>query len=118
MINLVYISGYIPEDFRKSIFISIPKTVKANECNDFRTIALISHVSKILLQIAKARITPVVERHLSESQMGFRKDKGTRDAIFQLRMVGEWALQMGKSLFLCFVDYQKAFDKVSHDKLV
>ena len=82
LINLVYISGYIPEDFRKSIFIPIPKTAKANECSDFRTIALISHVSKILLQIVKARITPVVERHLSESQMGFRKGKGTRDAIF------------------------------------
>ena len=50
--------------------------------------------------------------------MGFRKGKGTRDAIFQLRMVGERALQMGKQLFLCFVDYQKAFDRVSHDKLV
>ena len=96
MINLVYISGYIPEDFRKSIFIPIPKTVKANECNDFRTIALISHVCKILLQIVIARITPVVERRLSESQMGFRKGKGTRDAIFQLQMVGERALQMGK----------------------
>ena len=67
MINLVYISGYIPVDFRKSIFIPIPKTAKANECSDFRTIALISHISKILLQIVKARITPVVERHLSES---------------------------------------------------
>ena len=50
--------------------------------------------------------------------MRFRKEKGTRDAIYQLKMISERALEMGKKLFLCFVDYQKAFDRVNHDKLV
>ena len=90
----------------------------ANDCSDYRTIALISHASKILLQLIKRRITPIIERHLSESQMGFRKGKGTRDAIFQLRQVGERMAQMGKELFVSFVDYQKAFDRVKHSKLV
>ena len=66
----------------------------------------------------KKRITPIIEDQLSESQMGFRKGKGTRDAIFQLRMIGERSLRMGRKLYLCFVDYQKAFDRVKHDKLV
>ena len=50
--------------------------------------------------------------------MGFRKGKGTRDAIYQLRMNSEKSVQMGKNLYVCFVDYQKAFDRVKHDKLL
>ena len=118
LINKIYRSGVIPEDFRNSIFVPIPKVSKAQDCSDYRTIALISHASKILLHLIKKRITPVVERHLGESQMGFRKGKGTRDAIFQLRMIGERVLEMGKKVYLCFVDYQKAFDRVKHEKLV
>ena len=87
LINKIYRSGYIPEDFRRSIFVPIPKVSKAQECSDFRTIALISHASKVLLHLIKRRITPVIESQLGESQMGFRK--GTRVAIFQLRMISE-----------------------------
>jgi exonuclease III len=135
LINKIYKSGIIPEDFRKSIFVPVPKISKAQECSDYRTIALISHASKVLLHLIKRRITPIIERQLGESQMGFRKGKGTRDAIFQLRMISERIEQMNtekekqrgnlrtkrkkrKKLYLCFVDYQKAFDKVKHDKLV
>src|SRR5437867_1832385 len=132
LINKIYKSGYIPEDFRESIFVPIPKVSKAQECGDFRTIALISHASKILLHLIKRRITPIIERQLGDSQMGFRKGKGTRDAIFQLRMISERVTQMNrekefqgkkkkkvkkKKIYLCFVDYQKAFDRVRHDKL-
>ena len=72
-----------------------------------------------------------MDRHLGDSQMGFRKGKSTRDAIFQLRMISERVTQMntekevqekktkkGRKLYLCFVDYQKAFDRVKQDKLV
>src|SRR5690349_23122896 len=133
LINKIYKSGHIPEYFRKSIFVPVPKVNRAQVCSDFRTIALISHASKVLLHLIKRRITPIVERQLGESQMGFRKGKGTRDAIFQLRMISERITQMNtekevvqdgkikkkeKKLYLCFVDYQKAFDRVKHDKLV
>ena len=132
LINKIYKSGNIPEDFRKSIFVPVLKVNRAQECSDFRTIALISHASKVLLHLIKRRITPIVERQLGDSQMGFRKGKGTRDAIFQLRMISERVTQMNtekeareggtkkkaKKLYLCFVDYQKAFDRVKHDKLV
>src|SRR3989442_14836866 len=82
LINKIYKSGHIPEDFRESIFVPISKVSKAQECGDFRTIALISHASKILLHLIKRRITPIIGRQLGDSQMGFRKGKGTRDAIF------------------------------------
>ena len=61
---------------------------------DFRTIALISHASKVLLHLIKRRIMPIIERQLGESQMGFRKRKGTKDAIKQLRMISERITQM------------------------
>src|SRR2546425_4247796 len=130
LINKIYQSGHIPKDFRESIFIPIPKVSKAQECSDFRTIALISHASKVLLHVIKRRITPIIERQLGDSQMGFRKEKGTRDAIFQLRMISERITQMNREkvtqektkmkkmkIYLYFVDYQKAFDRVRHDKL-
>ena len=87
LINKIYKSGQIPENFKKSIFVPVPKVNRAQECSDFRTTALISHASKVLLHLIKRRITPIVERQLGDSQMGFRKGKGTRDAIFQLRMI-------------------------------
>ena len=91
-----------------------------------------SHASKVLLRLVKGRITPIIERRLGDSQMGVREGKGTRDAIFQLRMISERITQMNrekeikgkkkmkmkrKKIYLCFVDYQKAFDRVRHDKL-
>ena len=118
LINMIYKSGHIPEDFKKSIFVPLPKINKTQDCNDFRMIALISHASKILLQLIKRRITPIIENQLGDSQMGFRKGKGTRDAIFQLRMISERYTQMGRKVYMCFVDYQKAFDRVKHDKLL
>src|SRR5688572_33427237 len=94
LINKLYKCGYIPEDFRKSIFVPVPKVNTAQECSDFRKIALISHASKVLLHLIKRRITPIVERQLGDSQIGFRKEKCTRDAIFQLRMISERVTQM------------------------
>src|SRR2546425_11099055 len=72
LIKKVFKSGYIPEDFRNSIFAPFPKVSRAQECNDFRTIALISHESKVLLHLIKRRTTPIIERKLRDSQMGFR----------------------------------------------
>ena len=79
----------------------------------------------------KRRISPIIERQLADNQMGFRKGKDTRDAIFQLRMINERITQMntevlnqgkkilkGRKVYLCFVDYQKAFDTVRHSKLL
>src|SRR3989442_15286351 len=96
LINRIFRSGYIPEDFKKSIFVPFPKVSRAQECNDFRTVALISHASKVLLHLIKRRITPIIERQLGNSQMGFRKGKGTRDAIYQLKMISERITQMNR----------------------
>ena len=73
---------------------------------------------KILLHIIKERITPLVEKHLTESQFGFRKGRGTREAINVLRTMGERMMQRQKDLCNAFIDYTKAFDKVNHKKLI
>lgn len=118
LINKIYKSGKIPGDFLKCIFVPIPKVAYATDCDDFRLISLISHASKILLQVIKRRIEPIIETHLSDSQMGFRKNKGTRDAILQLRTISERLLQVEKRLYICYIDFKKAFDRVKHNKLM
>ena len=118
LMNKIYNTGIIPDDFLQTIFITVPKVQQAQECADFRTISLISHTSKILLHLINSRITPIIERHLSNTQMGFRKGRGTKDAIFQLRMLVERSMQVNKKVYACFVDYQKAFDRINHEKLL
>jgi len=81
-------------------------------------ISLISHTSKILLHLINNRITPIIEQHLSDTQKGFRKGKGTRDAIFQLRMIAERSVQVNKKVYACFMDYKKEFDSINHEKLL
>ena len=112
LINKIYKSRYIPEDFRKSIFVPIAKVNRAQECSNFRTIALISHASKVLLYLIKRRITPIVESQLADSQMGFRKGKGTRDAIFQLKMITERVTQMNNVKELQDGNFKKKKKKI------
>ena len=70
-----------PQDWKRSVFIPIPKKVNAKECSDYHTIALISHASKVMLQILQARLQEYVNCELPDVQAGFRKGRGTRDQI-------------------------------------
>ena len=70
-----------PQDWKRSVFILIPKKGNAKECSDYHTIALISHASKLMLKLLQARLQQYVNRELSDSQAGFRKGRGTRDQI-------------------------------------
>ena len=79
---------------------------------------MISHTSKILLQIIKRRITPIVEKYLEDNQVGFRKGMGTRNGIYMLRTIGERRIEKGQDTYLTYIDYSKAFDKIQHNKLL
>ena len=70
-----------PQDWKRSVFIPIPKKGNAEECSNYRTIALISHASKIMLKILQARLQKHMNRELPDVQAGFRKGRGTRDQI-------------------------------------
>ena len=116
--NKIYDTGYIPDDMRKSTFIPIPKKAKAVNCTDFRTISLMSHVTKMLVKIILHRNSTVIDREIGENQSGFRKGKGTREGIYNLRTINERYLEKQKDVYICFIDYEKAFDRVNHDKLI
>ena len=98
--------------------IPIPKKLNAVDCSDFRTISLIPHVSKILLKVLTKRIEGRVGDYISRSQFGFRKGLGTRDAIGVIRMLVERTLELGNEMYVCFVDFEKAFDRVKWDQLM
>ena len=80
-----------PQDWKRSVFIPIPKKGNAKECSNYHTIALISHASKVMLKILQARLQQYVNHELPDVQAGFRKGRGTRDQIAKIR--GSWKKQ-------------------------
>ena len=89
----------------------------AKECSNYSTIALISHTSKVMLKILHARLQQYMNGELSDVQAGFRKGRGTRDQIANIRWIMEKAREFQKNICFCFIDYAKAFDCVDHNKL-
>ena len=106
-----------PQDWKRSVFIPIPKKDNAKECSNYRTIALISHASKVVLKILQARLQQYVNRELPDVQAGFRKGRGTRDHIANVLWIIRKAREFQKNIYFCFIDYVKAFDCVDHIRL-
>ena len=104
-----------PQDWKRSVFIPIPKKGNAKECSDYRTIALILHASKVRLKILQASLQQYVNRELPEVQAGFRKGRGTRDQIANICCIIEKAIEFQKNI--SFIDYATAFNSVDHNKL-
>ena len=101
----------------KISFHSIPKKGNAKKCSNYRTIALISHASKVMLKILQAKLQQYVNRELPDVQAGFRKGRGTGDQIANIRWIIKKAREFQKNIYFCFIDYAKAFDCVDHNKL-
>ena len=102
---------------QKVSFIPIPKKGSAKEYLNYHTTALISHGSKVTLKILQARLQQYVNHELSDVQAGFRKGRGTRDQIANIHGIIEKAREFQKNIYICFIDYAKAFDCVDHHKL-
>ena len=98
-------------------FHSNPKESQRKEFSNYHTVALISHVSKVMLKILQARLQHYVNHKLPETQAGFRKGRGTRDKIANICWIMEKAREFQKNIYFCFIDYAKAFDCVDHKKL-
>ena len=96
---------------------AIPKKSNAKECSNYRTIALISHASKVMLKIFQARLQQYVNCELPDVQAGFRKGRGTRDQIAKICGIIKKPREFQKNIYFCFIDYAKAFDCVDHNKL-
>ena len=103
-----------PQDWKRSVFIPIPKKGNAKECSNYCTTALISHASKVMLKILQARLQQYVN---CELQAGFRKGRGTREQIANILWIMQKGKEFQKNIYFCFIDYAKALDCVDHNKL-
>ena len=106
-----------PQNWKRSILISIPQKGSTKECANHQTIAVISHASKVMFKILHARPQHYVNQELPDVQAGFNKGRGNRDQIANIRWIIEKGREFQKNINLCFTDYVKAFDCVDHNKL-
>ena len=106
-----------PQDWKRSVFVPIPKKGNAKECLNYHTVALISHISKVMLKILQVRLQEYMNLELPNVQAGFRKVRGTRDQIANMCWIIKKAREFQKNTSFCFTNYAKAFDYMDHNKL-
>ena len=104
------------QNWKRSVLIPFPKKGNAKECSNYSTIAPISHGSKVMLKILQGRLQQYVNCEFPDVQAGFRKGRGTRDQVANIRWIITKAREFQKNIS-CFTDYAKAFDCVDHNKL-
>ena len=98
-----------PQDWKRSVFIVIPKKGNAKERSNYRIIALISHASKVMFKNLQARLQQYMNRELPDVQAGFRKGRRTRDQSVNILWIMEKAREFQKNIYFCFIDYAKVF---------
>ena len=106
-----------PQDWKRTVVILVSKKDSAKEYSDYHKVELISHPSKVVLEILQARLQQYVNQELPDVQAGFRKGKGTRDQAVNIRQIIEEARKFQIDIYFCFIDQAKAFDFVDHNKL-
>jgi hypothetical protein len=117
LINSIYVTGEWPREFIEVTMIALKKKPKATKCSDHRTISIIAHAAKIIARILRRRTERKTEDALGD-EFGFRRGKGTRDAIGMLRIISKQTLVIDEELCACFIDWKKAFDRVNWTKLM
>ena len=95
-----------PQNWKRSVFISIPKKGNAKECSNYCTITLISHTSIVMLKILQARFQQYMKCELPDVQEGFRKGRGTRDQTANIRKATSKKQEFQKNIYFCFIDYK------------
>ena len=107
----------VATNWKRSVFIPIPKKGNAKECSNYHTIALMSHASEVMIKILQARLQQYMDCEFPDVQAAFRKGRGTRDQIANICRIIIKARKFQKNIYFCFIDYAKAFDCVDHNKL-
>ena len=106
-----------PQDWKRLVFIPIPKKINAKECSNYHKIVLLSLANKVRLKIFQIWLQQNMNREIPDVQVGFRKGRGIRDQIANIRWIMEKAREFQKNIYFCFIDHAKAFDCVDHNKL-
>ena len=107
----------VAQDWKRSVFIPIPKKGNVKECSNYYTIALISHASKLMLKILQARLQQYVNFQMPDIQARFRKGRGNRDQNANKCWIIEKVRECQKNICFCFIGYTKAFDCVDYNKM-
>ena len=110
--NKIWQTGEWPTPWTQSLVITLPKKGNLQRCQNYRTISLISHPSKVMLKIILNSLKPQVAKIIAEEQAGFRAGSSTTEQIFNLRILCEKYLQHQQDLYHVFIDFKKAFDRV------
>ena len=110
--NRIWRTGEWPTPWTQSLIITLPKKGNLKLCQNYRTISLISHSSKVMLKVILNRLKPQAEEIIAEEQAGFRAGRSTTEQIFNLRILCEKYLQHQQNLYHVFIDFKKAFDRV------
>ena len=92
-----------PQDWKRSVFIPIPRKGNAKECSNYHTMALIAHASKVMLKILQASLQQYVNCELPDVQAGFRKGRGIGDQNANIRWITEKAIEFQKNIYFCFI---------------
>ena len=106
-----------PQDWKRSVFIPVPKKGNAKQCLNNCTVALISRASKVMLKVLQARLQQHMNHELQDVKDGFRKGRGTRDEIANICWIIKKGKKFQKNIYFCFIDYAKNFDCVDPNKL-
>ena len=106
-----------PQDWKRSVFIQIPKKDNSKQCSTYLTVALISHTSKVMLEILQARFQQYLNRELPDVQAGFSKGRGTRDQIVNSCWIIKKAREFQKNIYFFFIEYTKAVYCEDHNKV-
>ena len=117
LIQVIRKTGEWPTPWTQSLVITLPKKGNLQLCQNYRTISLISHPSKVMLKIIFNRLRPQAEKIIAEEQAGFRAGRSTTEQIFNLCILCEKYLQHQQDLYHVFIDFKKAFDRVWHAKV-
>ena len=115
--NKIWKTGEWPTTWTQSLVITLPKKGNLQLCQNYRTISLISHPSKVMLKIILNRLQPQAEEIIAEEQARFRAGRSTTEQIFNLRILGEKYLQHQQNLYHVFIDFKKALDRIWHEAL-
>ena len=106
-----------PIDWCRALFVPLPKKGDLQLCENYTMISLICHASKIVLNILLGRLVAKLKKEISIAQAGFMEHRGTQDHIFNLQVLNRKCQEMQQDLYVCFVNFSKAFDNVQYSAL-
>ena len=107
----------VPEEYKKGLLIKLPKKGDLSHCRNWRGIMLLNMASKVFCRVILERVKTALDKKLRDEQAGFRAGRSCTDQITTLRIIVEQSIEWQSSLYINFIDFEKAFDSVSREVL-